>query len=1788
MRSHAKAAPAGSTTGRGRAGLLAAGLIAIGLLVLAPLSQAKVLVSGFGTSGSSDSPRIGGQIGNPNGVAVNSTGAGGVAKGTVYVVDGNLATGSPERLQRFAPAGDFERLWGENVLGRDERQRISFAGATGGTFKLFFGPDSAEFAMGSSAATVQAALEAMPSIGVGNVVVGSPGGDLTVRFVGALGGTDVPQIAVDGSQLSGTPPISASASTLEQGSGGPFAGFEVCTVAVQCKEGLGTFTQIGFAGLGKTSANGGQLGQPSGVAVDQSSGHVYVTETGNRRVSEFDADGNFVRAWGWDVVLSGKPGDVPGTSEKQTVTLGASTGGKFRLEFSGQVTGAGGTATTTASSNVLRDVTTSSGRWAVGQVLTGTGIPTAGATITAVDFAAGTLTLSAPATSNGTNRSIVGHDIPWNASPALLQAELEALPTIGAGNVSVTSANPGGGAPAGGPYTVTFQGALADADVAQIVASGTGLTGPKTVTIATTVPGKVGGYEICEAAADCKAAAAAGSDGGRFAASNGLANALGNPVIDSAGDVWVPEPVNSRIQRFDSSGSFLAAYGHGVVDSGATGTGTVTNGSKSITAAVTTSRAFAVGQEITATGIPAGTTITALSNAKIDISQAATAAATGAGTVLTVAPGAGNNPGNEEQTVALGANTTGGTFTLSFALTAPDSTTPQTTAPIAFNASAATLQAALEALSNIAPGDIAVSGPAGGPWAIAFGGTRFADTNVAQMTSSPTGLAVSSGSPSVAVETPRDGGALETCTSTAAAVCRAGVAGKGLGQFAIGSPQRIAFDAAGNLYAIDAGNKRVLKFNPALTTASVFGAATFAAFTTNAPNQVLATQGGNRLVFALSGTALENPKLIELDPADASLEDTSLAGADLAGAFNGLAVNTESGDIYATTSSTKSPRRVLVLSSTAPPAPVPALDPVTVKTDTTATFSGSVDPKGGWVECRFQHSTDQATWTDVAAPDCEELSTGAGAQAISQEVGGLSANTQYFVRLAVSRPLDPGSLKTTLPKAFSTEHVAPIVSNVDAVEVGDTSARLVGTVNPNKSATAYVFEYGTSPALGSSTDPVSIGSGSAPLIVSQVIDGLSPATTYYFRLRATNLAGSASNVTKTLTTRANPVPAAEARRFEQVSPADKNLGTVDNTPFPTSSAAPDGQAVGFCTGSGLPEDQVAGPCANYVSRRGEAGWRTVSLNPRICSSGNIFQGMKSFPSRNFDSAIFLMPLQSAYCPAEPLDPNQPAGSGAVNSVALYRESLLEDPVSYELISPTALTDQGFSASTSDDAGHVVFPDVGQHTPDAPAGAFSKLYDWHEGSLALVSKSPAGAPLTADAAVPENAVNGVSAGGERIFFQSPAGNTIDCGSSNCELYLREGAAQTTWVSEEECTATCPNDGTRDVFEWASLDGSRALFRTTAKLLDADTQPGSDLYLYSHSANPASDQNLRLVSVDSEPADGSVADILGVIGIADDAETVYFAANGQLVLNGPTAAGPKLYRWRLNGGSPTLDYLGSLAAGEAKPPWVSTTLSYPSMRLVAPDGEHLLVQVATRLDPVADQDTGRDVYRWSEAGGWTCVSCQAPGTASSGHASIEGTAFEASLPHPGLVNREQRLVMSDDGERVFFTTPDALADGDLNGTVPDVYEWHDGALTLISGGGGPKEALLVGVSRSGADVLFITHERLVGWDTDGGSDIYDARIGGGFPEPPPGGAAPCGSADSCLGPVAPAPPPTGAGTAAFEAPGDSGGEGRCGGISQRARRLKARARKASGRKAQRLRKQANSLATRAGRCNRRQAR
>jgi len=102
---------------------------------------------------------------------------------------------------------------------------------------------------------------------------------------------------------------------------------------------------------------------------------------------------------------------------------------------------------------------------------------------------------------------------------------------------------------------------------------------------------------------------------------------------------------------------------------------------------------------------------------------------------------------SEVQTLTITGAPTGGAYTLTFS--------GDETSNIAYNADAAAIQAALEGLDSIDPGDVTVTGT--GPFTVTFGG-QYMGVNVFAFSVDSTGLTGGS-SPSVTVATVTEGGA---------------------------------------------------------------------------------------------------------------------------------------------------------------------------------------------------------------------------------------------------------------------------------------------------------------------------------------------------------------------------------------------------------------------------------------------------------------------------------------------------------------------------------------------------------------------------------------------------------------------------------------------------------------------------------------------------------------------------------------------------------------------------------------------------------------------------------------------------------------------------------------------------------------------------------------------------------------------------------------------------------------------------------------------------------------------
>ena len=133
----------------------------------------------------------------------------------------------------------------------------------------------------------------------------------------------------------------------------------------------------------------------------------------------------------------------------------------------------------------------------------------------------------------------------------------------------------------------------------------------------------------------------------------------------------------------------------------------------------------------------------------------------------------------------------------------------------------------------------------------------------------------------------------------------------------------------------------------------------------------------------------------------------------------------------------------------------------------------------------------------------------------------------------------------------------PVPVTGTATALSPTGALLNGSVNPGGSATTAMFSYSTSPTLaaGVETVPVTVppGSGSAAVAVLAPVTGLTPNTTYYFRLKALNDGGQASGPILSLTT-LPPVPVVVTGAATLLTGIGATLhGTVNPTGYATTA-----------------------------------------------------------------------------------------------------------------------------------------------------------------------------------------------------------------------------------------------------------------------------------------------------------------------------------------------------------------------------------------------------------------------------------------------------------------------------------------------------------------------------------------------------------------------------------------------------------------------------------------------------------
>ncbi len=530
---------------------------------------------------------------------------------------------------------------------------------------------------------------------------------------------------------------------------------------------------------------------------------------------------------------------------------------------------------------------------------------------------------------------------------------------------------------------------------------------------------------------------------------------------------------------------------------------------------------------------------------------------------------------------------------------------------------------------------------------------------------------------------------------------------------------------------------------------------------------------------------------------------------------------------------------------------------------------------------------------------------------------------------------------------------------------------------------------------------------------------------------------------------------------------------------------------------------------------------------------------------------------------------------------------------------------------SPDLGNLLFESTQRLTADSPTqlGGISqwlfRVYEWDHGTVRLAGRVPAGAAIECDdAGAPAclaatfsiagsgsnrygnptpHVISDGSDGHTRAFFTVPTDldpTKIDTGN----LYARSDGIATAKLNASERDVEPHDAFARARYLDATPDGSRVFFLTRQGLTDDAPNGVSNLYMYDTTKPATAPDNLTLLSPDGQPGDGS--EVIGVIGASDDGSRVYFVAVDQLVAGEPAAPGVYgIYLW--NAGA--LHYVGPLgiltvgsrAAKELVSSGPDAAVGGGHQARVTPDGRRLLfgskqgTGLLSRYGGV-DHDHGgcflngaskgcRELYLYdAEAETLRCASCDPDGspsatvgidervqaieTMSSLTSSVSG--FKAALSPLPYEGRQ----LSADGRYAFFSTAQRLVPEDTNGTVDAyVFDSELGEPRLLSSGEDSWPSFFLDASASGTDAFIVTREALSGWDLDSTFDLYDARIGGGFPEPPP--PPPGCVGDACQPPPLSLNDPTPA-SAGFQGPGDPSARKAKARCPKGARRVKAR--------------------------------
>jgi hypothetical protein len=283
------------------------------------------------------------------------------------------------------------------------------------------------------------------------------------------------------------------------------------------------------------------------------------------------------------------------------------------------------------------------------------------------------------------------------------------------------------------------------------------------------------------------------------------------------------------------------------------------------------------------------------------------------------------------------------------------------------------------------------------------------------------------------------------------------------------------------------------------------------------------------------------------------------------------------------------------------PQPLSAkTEPPSEVSKTTAKLHGKVALEGGG-KIKYHFDYEKTGGLVSETPGAEvTVTSGSDEAEVSAEITGLEADTTYRYKIVAT---------DTKPEAAEGKDetfglLAPLVEAASAPYVGVFEAKIEAQVNPENLATTCLVEYGTEPLLKAGTttpapcEQASLTGG--PQSASMHLAGLTPGTTYYYRVVAENAIGTSgpSEGTGELTSAAAVAPVFEG---ESVSGESEAVPGQEEVTF-SGQVNPELQLTSACAFEygklGDPSYEASVPCEQSSQQIGN-GSASVSVEAKV-------------------------------------------------------------------------------------------------------------------------------------------------------------------------------------------------------------------------------------------------------------------------------------------------------------------------------------------------------------------------------------------------------------------------------------------------------------------------------------------------------------------------------------------------------------------------------------------------------------